>query len=94
MFFDLAFSRDVRLYEQSLSECNTNPDDSHTVIARLQMISNLEAQLVHSAASIQNMEMKANVVKSLKPDDRNAEEQLQNARSKMENIRQQLETIR
>ena len=86
--------RDLRLYEQSLSECESVPNNSHSVGARLQLISNLEAQLVHSAAAIQNMDVKSDVLKSLLPDNSAAESEVDKARSKMENVRQQLENAR
>mgnify|MGYP001792940716 CR=1 FL=1 len=62
--------------------------------ARLQLISNLEAQLVNSSASIQKMEMKADVIKSVKPEDKTVDTEVQEARIKMETIRQQMESMR
>ena len=94
MIFSFFTRRDVRLYEQSLSDCSTTPNNTHTIAARLQLISNLEAQLVHSAAAVQNMQMKSDVLKSLTPDDKRAEQEVNKARGKMETIRQQLEQAR
>jgi len=84
----------VRLYEQSLDDCESVPNNTHSISARLQLIGNLEAQLVHSAASIQNMEAKANVIKSLTPTNTSAESSVAQAKQKMDTIRQQLEQTR
>ncbi|XP_067943131.1 myosin heavy chain, skeletal muscle-like [Watersipora subatra] len=88
------YQKDLRLYEQSLSECESVPNNSHSVGARLQLISNLEAQLVHSAAAIQNMNEKSEVLKSLQPDADTSQGEVTKAKSKMEDIKQQLEEAR
>ena len=89
-----ACCRDLRLYEQSLADCDSVPNNAHSVGARLQLITNLEAQLVQSSATIQNMDVKSDVLKSLLPDNKTAEAEVAKARAKMENIRQQLEQAR
>lgn len=49
---------------------------------------------MQSTAAIQNMQMKSDVLKSLTPDDKQAEEEVVKARNKLESIREQLEQAR
>jgi len=83
----------MRLYEQSLQECEAIPVNAHSVSARLQLLTNLEAQLVQSSANIQQMVMKADVLAVVQSDSQ-AEAEVIKAKAKLEAVRQQLETSR